>query len=55
MAANLDLVIVILYLLGMIAFCLADPRRLLPRLVLEWSPFIGFLLAYDLLRASGAP
>jgi membrane-associated phospholipid phosphatase len=37
-------------LLGMIAFCLADPRRLLPRLVLEWSPFIGFLLAYDLLR-----
>src|SRR3954452_12665243 len=37
-------------LLGLIAFSLVDARRLLPRLVLEWSPFIGFLLAYDLLR-----
>jgi len=37
-------------LLGMIAVSLVDARRLLPRLVLEWSPFIGFLLAYDLLR-----
>jgi len=37
-------------LLGLVAFSLVDARRLLPRLVLEWSPFIGFLLAYDLLR-----
>jgi hypothetical protein len=37
-------------LLGLVAFSLADAKRLLPRLVLEWSPFIGFLLAYDLLR-----
>src|SRR5215212_11408629 len=37
-------------LLGLVAFSLVDARRLLPRLVLEWSPFILFLLAYDLLR-----
>ncbi len=37
-------------LLGLIAFSLADARRLLPRILLEWSPFIGFLLVYDLLR-----
>lgn len=37
-------------LLGLIAFSLADAKRLVPRLVLEWSPFIGFLLVYDLLR-----
>jgi len=37
-------------LFGLVAFSLVDARRLLPRLVLEWSPFIGFLLAYDLLR-----
>jgi hypothetical protein len=37
-------------LLGLILCSLADARRLLPRLVLEWSPFIGFLLVYDLLR-----
>jgi PAP2 superfamily len=37
-------------LLGLVAVSLVDARRLLPRLVLEWSPFIGFLLAYDLLR-----
>jgi PAP2 superfamily len=36
--------------LGLICFSLADARRKVPRLVLEWSPFIGFLLVYDLLR-----
>jgi hypothetical protein len=37
-------------LLGMLAFSAADARRLVPRLLFEWSPFIGFLLVYDLLR-----
>jgi membrane-associated phospholipid phosphatase len=37
-------------LLGLVAVSLVDARRLLPRLLLEWSPFIVFLLAYDLLR-----
>jgi hypothetical protein len=37
-------------LLGLLAFSLADARRLLPRLVREWSPFIAFLLVYDLVR-----
>jgi hypothetical protein len=37
-------------LVGMVLCSLADVRRAVPRLVLEWSPFIGFLLAYDLLR-----
>jgi hypothetical protein len=37
-------------LLGLIAFSLPDARRRLPRILLEWSPFIGFLLVYDLLR-----
>ncbi|HEY3184272.1 MAG TPA: phosphatase PAP2 family protein [Gaiellaceae bacterium] len=37
-------------LAGMVLCSLVDVRRTLPRLVLEWSPFIGFLLAYDLLR-----
>jgi hypothetical protein len=38
--------------LGLLAFSLADVRHRLPRLVVEWSPFIGFLLAYDLLRGA---
>ncbi len=36
--------------LGMVCFSLADARRLLPRLVLEWTPFVAILLVYDLLR-----
>jgi hypothetical protein len=37
-------------LLGLVSFTIADGRRKLARLVLEWSPFICFLLVYDLLR-----
>jgi len=37
-------------LLGLIAFSLPDARRRLPRILLEWSPFVAFLLVYDLLR-----
>src|SRR5204863_6914212 len=37
-------------LLGMLAFTLPHGRRRVGRLLVEWSPFIGFLLAYDLLR-----
>lgn len=37
-------------LLGMIAFSASDLRHKLPRLVLEWSPFVAILLLYDLLR-----
>jgi hypothetical protein len=36
--------------LGMAAFSASDARRRLPRLVLEWTPFILILLLYDLLR-----
>jgi membrane-associated phospholipid phosphatase len=36
--------------LGMVAFSLTDARRRLPRLVVEWSPFIAVLLVYDLMR-----
>ncbi len=32
------------------AFSAVDARRRLPRLVLEWAPFIGVLMVYDLLR-----
>ena len=37
-------------LLGMVAFSASDLRHRLPRLVIEWSPFVGVLLLYDLLR-----
>jgi membrane-associated phospholipid phosphatase len=35
---------------GMAAFCVSDLRRRVPRLILEWSPFIGVLFVYDRLR-----
>jgi hypothetical protein len=38
--------------LGLVAFSLPHGRRRLGRLVVEWSPFIGFLLVYDLLRGA---
>jgi membrane-associated phospholipid phosphatase len=37
-------------LAGMLAFSASDIRRRLPRLVVEWSPFIAILLVYDLMR-----
>jgi membrane-associated phospholipid phosphatase len=36
--------------LGLLAFAL--PRRLLPRMVVDWVPFAAILLAYDLLRGA---
>lgn len=36
--------------LGMAAFSAVDARRRLPRLVLEWAPFVAVLFVYDLLR-----
>ena len=43
-------VLLVWLLLGMVAFSASDLRRRLPRLVVEWAPFIGILLLYDLLR-----
>jgi len=36
--------------LGMAAFSASDARRRVPRLVVDWTPFILILLLYDLLR-----
>ncbi|NUR76936.1 MAG: inositol phosphorylceramide synthase [Thermoleophilia bacterium] len=38
------------FALGMAAFSVTDLRRRVPRLVLEWGPFIAVLLLYDRLR-----
>jgi membrane-associated phospholipid phosphatase len=38
------------FALGMAAFSVADLRRRMSRLVLEWLPFIGVLFVYDRLR-----
>lgn len=38
------------FAIGMAAFCVTDLRRRVPRLVIEWAPFIGVLFVYDRLR-----
>ena len=38
--------------LGLFAFSITNPQRFVTGLVLEWLPFAGILLAYDLLRGS---
>jgi membrane-associated phospholipid phosphatase len=38
------------FAVGMAAFCVTDLRRRIPRLVMEWAPFIGILFVYDRLR-----
>ena len=38
--------------LGLFAFSITNPRRFVTGVVLEWLPFAGILLAYDLLRGS---
>ena len=38
------------FALGMAAFSVTDLRRRVPRLVRDWSPFIGVLFIYDRLR-----
>lgn len=43
-------VLLVWLLLGMAAFSASDFRRRLPRLVVEWAPFVAVLLVYDLLR-----
>lgn len=43
-------VLLVWLLTGMLAFSASDIRRRLPRLVVEWAPFIAILLVYDLLR-----
>jgi membrane-associated phospholipid phosphatase len=35
---------------GMVAFGVTDVRRRVPRLVIEWAPFVAVLLVYDRLR-----
>lgn len=43
--------VVLLWLLaGMLAFSASNLRGRLPRLVLDWAPFVSLLLVYDLLR-----
>ena len=43
--------VVLLWLLaGMLAFSASNLRRRVPRLVLDWAPFVALLLVYDLLR-----
>ena len=37
-------------LAGMLAFSATNLRRRLPRLVVDWAPFVALLLVYDLLR-----
>ena len=44
-----DLMLVWL-LVGMLAFSVSDVRHRLPRLLVEWAPFVAVLLLYDLLR-----
>jgi len=43
-------VLLVWLLTGMLAFSASDIRHRLPRLVVEWAPFIAILLVYDLLR-----
>jgi membrane-associated phospholipid phosphatase len=38
------------FALGMASVCITDLRRRVPRLLLEWAPFIGVLFLYDRLR-----
>ena len=38
------------FALGMVAFGVTDLRHRVPRLVIEWSPFIGILFVYDRMR-----
>jgi PAP2 superfamily len=38
------------FALGMAAFSVTDLRHRVPRLVIEWAPFIGVLFVYDRLR-----
>jgi membrane-associated phospholipid phosphatase len=38
------------FALGMAAFSVTDLRRRVPRLVIEWAPFIAVLFVYDRLR-----
>src|SRR5262249_58216314 len=38
------------FALGMAAFSVTDLRHPVPRLVVEWAPFIGVLFVYDRLR-----
>src|SRR5207249_2760662 len=37
--------------IGMAAFSATEPRRRLPRLIRDWSPFVAVLMLYDRLRA----
>jgi len=37
-------------LAGMLAFSASNLRRRLPRLIVDWAPFVALLLVYDLLR-----
>jgi membrane-associated phospholipid phosphatase len=38
------------FAVGMAAFSVTDLRRCVPRLVIDWAPFIGVLFIYDRLR-----
>jgi membrane-associated phospholipid phosphatase len=38
------------FAIGMAAFCVTDLRRRVPRLLIDWSPFIAILFVYDRLR-----
>ena len=42
--------ILVWLLAGMLAFSASNLRNRLPRLVVDWSPFVALLLIYDLLR-----
>ena len=42
--------ILIWLLTGMLAFSASNLRNRLPRLVVDWTPFVALLLVYDLLR-----
>jgi len=42
--------ILVWVLAGMLAFSASDLRRRLPRLVVDWAPFVALLLVYDLMR-----
>jgi membrane-associated phospholipid phosphatase len=42
--------VVLWFAVGMVAFGATDLRRRVPRLVIEWAPFVAVLLVYDRLR-----
>jgi membrane-associated phospholipid phosphatase len=42
--------VVLWFAVGMAAFGVTDLRRRVPRLVIEWTPFVAVLLVYDRLR-----